>query len=146
MAVNDLVVFEEAKATMLEGDWASTDVFYCAVLENTTVPTAAFATPTLADFTEVTAAGSYTAGGVSIGTLASCVTEAGGVMTFNSLEADPTWAQNASNTATAYWGLVYNFTDAGNDALCFIDLGGPVDMTAGSLTITWNASGLFTIT
>jgi hypothetical protein len=24
-------------------------------------------------------------------------------------------------------------------------LGGPVDMTAGDLTVTWNGSGLFTI-
>jgi len=27
-----------------------------------------------------------------------------------------------------------------------VDLGGPVDMSAGDLTITWNASGIFTIT
>jgi len=38
-----------------------------------------------------------------------------------------------------------NNTDDGKDALCYVDLGGPVDMTAGDLTITWNGSGLMTI-
>ena len=145
MAQGDLTVFDEAKAKMIEGDWASTDVFYLAICDNTTAPTAGTATPVFGDFTEVGAAGSYTANGTSIGALSALVTEAAGTMTFNSLEADPTWAQNASNDTDAYWGIVYNFTDAGKDALCFVDLGGPVDMTAGALTVSWNASGLFTI-
>jgi hypothetical protein len=145
MAVGDLVVFEEAKAKMISGDWASTDVFYCAILDNTATPTAAFATPTLSDFTQVGAAGSYTSGGTSLGALSTLVSEAAGVMTFDS-GTNPTWAQNASNDTDAYWALVYNFTDAGNDALCFVDLGGPVDMSAGALTVTWNGSGIFTIT
>jgi len=145
MAVGDLVVFDEAKAKMIAGDWASTDVFYLAIMENTTIPTAGTVTPVFGDFTEVTAAGSYTATGTSLGALSTLVTEAAGVMTFDSA-TNPTWTQNASNTTTAYWGIVYNFTDAGKDALAFIDLGGPVDMTAGDLTVTWNATGLFTIT
>lgn len=144
MARGDLTVFEEAKAKMLDGDWASTDHFYCAILDNTATPTAAFATPTLSDFTEVGAAGTYTAGGTDLGTLADLVTEAGGTMTFDS-STNPTWAQDASNDTDAYWALVYNYTDAGNDALLFVDLGGPVDMSDVDLTVTWNASGLFTI-
>jgi len=145
MARGDVVVFEEARAKMLDGDWASTDHFYCAVLDNTATPTASFATPTLSDFTEVGAAGSYTSGGTDLGTLADLVTEAGGTVTFDSA-TNPTWAQNASNDTDAYWGLIYNYTDAANDALAYVDLGGPVDMSAGDLTITWNASGIFTIT
>ena len=65
-------------------------------------------------------------------------------MTFDST-VNPTWAQDASNDVDAYWGIIYNFTDAGKDAIAFVDLGGPVDMTAGDLTVTWNASGIFTI-
>ena len=144
MAVNDLTVFDEAKATMIEGDWESTDNFYCAIMDNTTAPTAATATPVFGDFTEVGAAGSYTANGTDLGALSTLVTEAGGTMTFDST-TNPTWAKNASNDTDAYWAIVYNFTDAGKDALLFVDLGGPVDMTAGSLTISWHASGLFTI-
>lgn len=144
MARGDITFFEEALAKMLDGDWASTDHFYCAVLDNTTTPTAADATPVLGDYTEVGAAGTYTAGGTDLGTLADLVSEAAGTMTFDSA-TNPTWAKDASNDNDAYWGLVYNYTDANKDAVCFIDLGGPVDMTAGSLTITWNASGIFTI-
>ena len=145
MARGDLVVFEEAKAKMLDGDWASTDHFYCAILDHTVDPTAATATPTLGDFTEVGNGGTYVTGGTDLGTLADLVTEAAGTMTFDSA-TNPTWAQDAGNDVDAYWGLVYNYTDAAHDALCFVDLGGPVDMTAGDLTITWNGSGLFTIT
>jgi hypothetical protein len=145
MARGDVVVFEEAKAKMLSGNWASTDEFWCAICDNTATPTAAFATPTLSDFTEVTAAGTYDAGGLNLGALSALVSEVGGVMTFDST-TNPTWAQDAASDVDAYWGIIYNKTDAANDALAFVDLGGPVDMTAGDLTITWNGSGIFTIT
>jgi len=145
MATGDLVVFEEAKAKMISGNWASTDNFYLAICDNTATPAAATATPVFGDFTEVGAAGSYTANGTDLGALSTLVSEAAGVMTFDST-TNPTWAQNASNDVDAYWGIVYNFTDAGKDALAFIDLGGPVDMSAGALTVTFNASGLYTIT
>lgn len=145
MAVNDLVVFEEAKAKMIAGDWASTDVFYCALCDNTATPAASTATPVIGDFTQVGAAGTYTTNGTSLGALSTLVSEAGGVMTFDSA-TNPTWAQDASNDVDAYWAIVYNFTDAGKDALFFVDLGGPVDMSAGALTVTWGASGMFTIT
>ncbi len=145
MATGDIIVFEEAKEKMLDGNWAATDDFYCAVMDNTATPIAAFATPVFGDFTEVTAAGSYTADGENLGALSTLVSEAAGVMTFDSA-TNPTWAKNASNDVDAFWGVVYNFTDAGKDALLFVELGGPVDMTAGALTITWAGGGLFTIT
>lgn len=131
-------------AKMLDGDWASSDHFYCAICDNTAAPAADTATPTLSDFTEVGTGGTYVAGGTDLGTLADLVAQAAGTMTFDSA-TNPTWAQNASNDNDAYWAIVYNHTDAGKDALLFVDLGGPVDMSAGDLTITWNASGLFTI-
>lgn len=145
MAAGDFTVFDEAKAKMLAGNWASTDVFYCAIIDNTTTPVASLATPVFGDFTEVGAAGSYVANGTSLGTLSTLVSEAAGVMTFDSA-VNPTWAQHASNDVDAWWAIVYNFTDAGKDAVGFLELGGPVDMTAGALTITWSATGIFTIT
>lgn len=145
MARGDVTVFDEAKAKMLDGDWASTDHFYIALCDNTATPLAATATPTLGDFTEVGDSGTYVAGGTDLGTLATLVTQAAGVMTFDSA-TNPTWAQDAANDVDAYWGIVYNYTDAAHDALLFVDLGGPVDMSAGPLTITWSGTGLFTIT
>lgn len=145
MAVGDVVVFNTAKEWLADGTFdLDTNTFKCAILDNTTAPTAATVTPTLSDFTEVGAAGSYTAGGE---TLTLTWVESGGTVTLDET-TNPTWAQNGSNDTDAYWGLVYQtglvngVTDA---ALCYVDLGGPVDMTAGSLTITWNASGIFTL-
>ena len=143
MAQGDVTIFEEAKADMVDSDWASTDDFYCAIMENTTPPTAATANPVFTTFTEVTAAGSYTATGTNLGALSALVTEVGGAVKIDSA-TNPTWAKHASNTTTAYWGVIYNFTDVGKQALCYIDLGGPVDMTAGDLTINWHASGIIT--
>ena len=143
MATGDFLVFEEARAFMIDGGWESADDIKCAILDNGTTPIAAFATPTLSDFTEVGTAGTYVAGGISLGDLGTLVTEAGGVMKFDSA-TNPTWAQNGSNDVDAWWGLVYHVTTG--QAIGFVELGGPVDMSAGSLTITWNASGLFTIT
>jgi len=143
MATGDLIVFDEAKAKMLDGDWASTDNFYCAVFTNAVPPTAAFGGPQFGDFTEVTATAAYLTGGTDLGTLATLVTEVGGTMTFDST-TNPTWASNAGGSADASWAIVYNFTDANKDALCFIELG-TVSMIAGSLTITWNGTGMFTL-
>ena len=143
MAQGDVTIFNEAKAKMLDGDWASTDNFYLAICDNTVAPSAATATPVIGDFTQVGAAGTYTTNGTSLGALSALVTQSGGAAKFDSA-TNPTWAKDASNDTDAYWGIIYNFTDAGKDALAYVDLGGPVDMTAGALTVTWNASGIIT--
>lgn len=141
MAQGDVTVFDEAKLALLDGTHdLDTHTIKLALLDNTTAPTAGTATPNLSDFTEVGSAGSYTAGGE---TLTISLTEAAGTVTFDS-STNPSWAQNASNDTDAYWGLIYN-TSATNAAIAFLDLGGPVDMTAGTLTVTWNASGIFTL-
>jgi hypothetical protein len=144
MAKGDVTIFEEALAYMIDGGWESTDVIKCAILDDTTTPTAGDTTPSLGDYTEVGTAGTYVAGGTSLGTLGDCVSETGGTMKFDSA-TNPTWAQDASNDSDAYWALIYNDTDGSDLAIGFVDLGGPIDMSAGDLTITWNASGIFTI-
>lgn len=144
MAAGDLTVFEEAKAFMLDGGWGTTDDIKCALITSATTPTAADATPALGDYTQVSAGGNYSAGGTSLGQWANLITEAGGTVTFDSA-TNPSWAQNASNPTNARYAIVYNDTQAGDPAIAFVDLGATVDMTAGALTITWNASGIFTI-
>lgn len=143
MATGTVLVFDEAKKYMIDGGFEAADDMKCAILDNGTTPTVAFATPALTDFTEVGAAGTYTAGGISLGTLTSMCSEVGGVFTFDS-STNPTWAQDGSNDADAWWGLVYHVPSS--KAFAFVELGGPVDMSAGSLTITWGSNGLFTIT
>ena len=142
MAAGDVTIFDEAKLALLDGTHdLDTHTFKVAICDNTTAPTAATATPTLADFTEVGSAGSYVAGGTA---LTVSLTEAAGTVTYD-FTNNPSWAQNASNDVDAYWGIIYNDTDVSDSAVGYVDLGGAVDMTAGDLTITWNASGFFTL-
>jgi len=145
MAQGDITVFEEAKAYMIDGGWEPADTFKLALLTSAVAPTPGDTTPALGDYTEVTPGGNYTAGGETLDTLTNMVTEAGGTMTFDDTGATVQWLQNGSNPTDARWGLIYNDTDAGDLAICMLDLGADVDMTAGDLTITWNASGIFTI-
>lgn len=145
MARGDIVFFEEALDDAFFTGWAAADDIKCAILDNTATPTAADATPALGDYTEVGTAGTYSAGGTSIGAWGTLSVEAGGTLTFDS-GTNPTWAANGSNDNDAYWALLYNDTQAGDPAFAFVDLGGPVDMSAGVLTVTFNASGIFTIT
>lgn len=148
MATGDVTVFDEAKAYMIDGGWEAADDIKVAICDNTTAPVAGATGPGIVgattSYTEVGTGGSYTAGGTSIGSLGTCVTESGGTMTFDSA-TNPTWAQNASNDTDAYWAIIYNDTQTGDPAIAFVELGGPVDMSAGALTVTWNASGVFTI-
>lgn len=144
MARGDFYVFNEALAYMIDGGWEAADDIKVAICDNTTAPTVSTATPALSDFTQVGTAGTYVSGGTSLGTLGDCVTQTGGTMTFDSA-TNPSWAAHASNDTDAYWAIVYNDTDASDRAIGYLDLGGPVNMQTGSLTITWNASGLFTI-
>jgi len=145
MATGDVLIFDEAMAYMLDGGWEAADDIKCAILDNTVTPVIGATTPALGDYTEVGAAGSYTLGGTSLGTWGTVITQTSGVTKMDSA-TNPTWAQHASSDVDAYWGLLYNDTDAGDAAIGFIELGGPVDMTAGDLTITWAAGGIFTIT
>jgi hypothetical protein len=66
------------------------------------------------------------------------------VATFDTT-ATPTWAQDAGHSTNVTYCLIANISDTSKRAVCAIDLGG-VDMTAGDLTITFNASGIATIT
>jgi hypothetical protein len=144
MATGDITFFNAALLTAFCGGWATSDDIKCAICDNTTTPTAATATPALGDFTQVGTGGSYVAGGTSLSTWNGNGSVGGSTLTWDST-TNPTWAQNASNDTDAHWGILYNDTQAGDDAFAFIELGGPVDMSTGSLTITWNASGIFTI-
>lgn len=146
MARGDVTVFNEAKAKMVAGEWALTDDFWVGLITNSVVPTADTATPTYDDFTEVTASGNYVAGGKVLDSLADLVTVVSGTMKFGDVLTTTSWSQDTSNPTDAAYAVVYNYTDAGKDAVAFMDLAGPIDMTAGDLTITWHADGIFSIT
>ena len=149
MARGDLTVFEEAKAYIVDGGWEPADEIWVGLVTNSPAVTAASAVPAYAaggttNFTAIATAGNYAAGGQLLDTLANMVTEAAGVMTFDDTGANVSWAQHASNPTTAMFAIIYHKTTG--LAIAMLDLAGPIDMQAGDLTITWNASGIFTIT
>lgn len=59
---------------------------------------------------------------------------------------DSAWA---ASTLTARYAVIYDrtpATDATRPLIGYVDFGADVSTTAGTLTISWNASGIFTIT
>jgi hypothetical protein len=53
---------------------------------------------------------------------------------------DVTIPQDAGGFTNAYWGIIYNNTDANKRAIGYIDLGGPVGNQSGPVTIEWNGA------
>jgi hypothetical protein len=151
MAAGDLSVFDQAKAYMLDGDFAASDTIKVALITNAVVPTDADPVPGMnagatTTYTQVTAGGNYTAGGDTLDTYGALVVESSGTMTFDDTGAFVEWLSNAGNPTNARYAIVYNSSDTGLErAIAWIDLGQTVNMTAGDLKLTWNASGLFTI-
>ena len=117
------------------------------LITNSTTPTAATAGPawgaggtTNLSTNQVTPGGNYATGGPSIGGTYSQTT---GTATFDVTDVSIT--QNGANPTNARWGIVYNETAANNECIGYIDLGADIDLSAGDFTITWSASGFFTI-
>ena len=145
MAQGDIFVFDEAMAFIFDGGWEAADDIKCAILDDTLSPAVGITTPSLDDYNEVGASGTYVAGGTSLGSWGTLITETSGTAKCDS-STNPTWATDAGNDTDAYWALLYNDTQAGNPAFAYVDLGGPVSMVTDVLTVTWNASGIFTVT
>jgi len=147
MATGDVTIFEEFAAQLGAENHILTnggDTIKLGIVDDTVTPTAADASPTWSDYSanEVSAAGGYVADGLTLANQA--YTEAGGVATF---DADNiSLSQDAGGFTDAYWGIIYNDTNASDMAIGFVELGGPVSEAAGPVAINWNASGIFTVT
>jgi hypothetical protein len=117
----------------------------CALVEDASITSTSTAHG-LGDFTEANTTGNatYPASGTTLDTWGDMWSYSGKVATFDTT-SNPTWAQSSDGSTDATYALICNITDAGKRALCAVELGN-VDMTAGDLTITWNASGIATIT
>lgn len=140
MATGDLTVFEEFANDLGEKVHnLDSDTLKFGIINNTSAPTAADATPAWGDYSanQIGTGGGYTAPV----TLTSSWAEAGGVGTLqcNSF----TISQNASGQGSVTaWGIIYNDTAASDQAIAFVELG-TIDITAGDLVVKFNnaASG-----
>jgi|APSaa5957512535_1039671.scaffolds.fasta_scaffold03033_4 hypothetical protein len=143
MAVGDITLFNETKASMLDGGWGSNDLIKVALITSAVVPTTTQVTPSLSDFTEVAAGGTYTTGGSDLSAWSTMISQSVGTVTFADDDASVAWLQNGSNPTNARYGIIYN--SVANQAIAYIDLGQDVDLSAGDLTLSWNVNGIFTI-
>jgi hypothetical protein len=86
--------------------------------------------------------GDYATGGRAI--TGPTWTQVGGVTTFDCDDANWTGC-----TMTVKYGVIYDDSTANKDLLGYVDLdtgsGSGIVVSAGDLTIMWNASGLFTV-
>jgi hypothetical protein len=128
----------------------SSDTFKVALYGNSGTPDKTVTTKALTEYNgaasqwvmanEVSGTG-YSAGGVSISS--PTWTQSTNVVTFTSA-GTPQWT---GATITTYGGLVYDSQSGQSDAgLCFNYFGGEQVVNSGTLTVTWNASGICAVT
>lgn len=151
MARGDVHWFAAGKKAAMGGtsiNFAS-DTLKLGIVTSSTVPTVSTADPrwgsggsTNFATNEIATGSSYSAGGPSLASVTW--TQSSAVDTLDA--ADVSISQDASGATNAAYGIIYDSTDAGKHALGFVDLGGPVSLQAGPLSITWNGSGIFTDT
>lgn len=88
--------------------------------------------------------GGWTAGGLALASIASNFSS--NVYTFDAADL----ANGSAATITAAFGtLVYDdtlTTPVADQGICYNYFGGSNSVTSGTLTIVWNASGIFTLT
>ena len=146
MARGDWTTFEEAALSVGSGLFDFTShTLKLGLVNNSTVPTAADATPTWGDYSgnEVSTSGGYSASGIALSSVS--YTEASGAATLDD-SGNISLAQDASGFTDAYWGILYDSSTSSSNAIGFLDLGGPVSEQAGAITITRNASGICAVT
>jgi len=145
VAITASGLFQETFLDIFDGtdtiiDWVN-DTIKVAMFTNTITPnfdvdTAYGSAPYNAN--EVSGAG-YTAGGASLATK-TFTAISGGVKA----DADDTsWA--AATITNARGALVWDDTVAGDKAVCLVNFGADYSVTAGTFTIQWNASGIWTV-
>ena len=117
------------------------DTMKCALFTDSITGTFNFDTNTAYNVSpwnanEVSGTG-YTAGGATLATPGVAISS--GVLAFDA--ADASWT---TSTITARGGLVYDDTTA-DAALAAVNFGADFSSTAGTFTVQWHASGIFTI-
>lgn len=149
MATGDVTWFDQALLDLGKKIHdLSTDVLKLGLVTSTVTPSATTADPRWGAgggtnlSTNAVATGTAWTGPVTLASVAWTIVA--GTPTLDA--ADPAQiAQDGSGFTNARWGIIYNDTSAGKQALCFIDLGSDRSIVTGPLSITFNASGVLTL-
>jgi hypothetical protein len=135
------VVFDNFKKNIMNGNIdLDTNTIKVALVTSSYTPTQA----THEFFNQVTnevSGTGYTAGGATLASAAVSASEGKGVFDAN----DVTWA---NSTITARGAVIYKDTGASTTSpiIAYIDFGSDKVSSGGDFKITWNASGILTLT
>ena len=125
-------VFNETMMRMGKGELTfPSDTLKMVIVDDTITPAADDATPTYSDYSanEVTNAGNYVTGGITMTTVTFAM-----ISDIATLKADDVQvAEHASGFLDGYWGIIIDTTAAGSPAIGFIEMGGPVSEQAGNV-------------
>jgi len=113
-----------------------TDTIKCALLDNGYTPDADDDVFSDVSGDELAATGGYTAGGATMAGLTIAQDDTGDKATWDA--NDVAWT---SATFTARYAVIYDTTHA-NTIIAIIDFGADMSVSAGTFTITWNATGI----
>ena len=143
MAKGDAFIFQYTMQLAFEGelDINASDVLKMVIVNNDNPPLPDDTTPTYSDYSadEVTNAGNYITGGITMTTVALAM--ASGISTLTA--DDVVIAESVSGFTDGYWGIVIDTTATGSPALGAIDLGGPESEQAGDVSIEFPGGVVF---
>jgi len=136
MARGSVVLFNEFMLEIgKEVHDLSSDTFKLGIVDDTITPEADDGTPRWSDYVanEVATTGNYTADGETLTTVT--FTLVSDVATLAADDVDITI--HGSGFLDGYWGILYNDSADNDEAIGFVDLGGPVSEQAGDVTVEW---------
>lgn len=143
MAAGTFTILNTAKKKLVDGTFdLDTHTWKVALLTTAVSLSASTTVDTYAEITSQVTGTGYTTGGATL----SGVTVTGtSTVTFDA--NDVTWS---ASTITAKYAVIYSDTATSKDILGYVDLdtasgSATVSSTAADFTITWNASGIFTL-
>lgn len=125
------------------------DTFKAALFDNTITPSQTVASASTAYGAGVWASGEQTNGGWSAGGLSLASVTSGFSSNVFTFDAADLANGSAATLSGAYGCLVYDDTIAApvaDQGICYNYFGGAASVTSGTLTIVWNASGIFALT
>jgi hypothetical protein len=142
MAKGDAFLFQETQLRMGDGELIlSTDTLKAVILNNDNPPAPDDVTPTYSDYSadEVSAAGNYITGGITLTTVTWLMASGIAVLSAD----DVAVLEHASGFLDGYWCLIVDTTATGSPALGAIDMGGPESEQAGDVTVEFAGGVVF---
>lgn len=127
----------------------SSNTLKLGFVNNTLVPTVGMADPRWGSGGSNNFAANEVAHGTSymgpIALTGVTYTRTGGIITLDANDM-ATIARDTGGFTNGYYAILYDDTVSGKYAIGWLDLGGPISQSVGSITIYWNVDGVFTKT